>query len=331
MSRGGAILASLLVTIGRPAWWLVALAGFLVRGGIMAIILPIVLLPSPLALSNLVAPVLVPVALGRIGLEAIAVFGGAVLVLSTWILVGGWIAAATELMLIREAAAAAAEEGVGFRLDPEPAPVADRVILGRLLTARLVAMLPLAAAVAIGVVRIVTITYDELTRPVEVATPLVFRVAAGAAVELIVIVVTWLIGELVGGLAARRIVLDGEAPVPAVIAAAREVLRRPRSTLGTWLVTSSLLLVILGVTVGAASIGWTRVIIVLSDRPIDPLAVSISVLLFVSIWLAALALGGLFTALRGSVQTFEYVRWRTPTGTFGASMHHRPGDWSIPD
>jgi hypothetical protein len=331
VSRGGAILASLLVTIGRPAWWLAALAGFLVRGGFVAIILPIVLLPSPLALSNMVAPVLVPVALGRIGLEAIAIFGGAVVVLSAWILVGGWIGAATDLLLIREAAAAAADEGVGPRLEPAPAAVGDRAILGRLLSARLVALLPLAAAIAIGIVRIVTITYDELTRPVEVTTPLVFRVAAGAAVELIVIVVTWLLGDLVGGLAARRIVLDGAPPVSAVIAAAGDVLRRPRSTLGTWLVTSGLLVWILGGTIAAASIGWTRVIVVLSDRPIDSPAVAISVLLFVAIWLAALALGGLFAALRSSVQTFEYVRWRTLTGTFGASAHHRPGDWSIPD
>lgn len=331
MSRGGAILASLLVTIGRPAWWLIALAGFLVRGGIVAIVLPIVLLPSPLALSNIVAPVLVPVALGRIGLEAMAIFGATVVVVSTWILVGGWIGAATDLLVIREAAAAAAEEGVGPRPDPDPAPVGDRVLLGRLLSGRLLALVPLAVAIAIGIVRIVTITYNELTRPVEVATPLVFRVAIGAALELTVIVVAWLLGELVGGLAARRIALDGAAPVPAVIAAAGDLVRRPRSTLGPWLLASGLLVVVLAGTIGAASIGWSRVIVALSDRPIDLPAVAISILLFVAIWLAALVLAGLFAAARGSVQTFEYVRWRTPTGTFGASTHHRPGDWSIPD
>ena len=77
MSRGGAILASLLVTIGRPAWWLLALAGFLVRGGFIVFILPIVLLPSPLAISNMVSPLVVPIALGRIGPDAIAVAVGA--------------------------------------------------------------------------------------------------------------------------------------------------------------------------------------------------------------------------------------------------------------
>ena len=69
MSRGGAILASLLVTLGRPAWWLLALAAFLVRGGFVVFLVPIVVLPSPLAISNVAAPFVVPMALGRIGPE----------------------------------------------------------------------------------------------------------------------------------------------------------------------------------------------------------------------------------------------------------------------
>ena len=45
MSRSAAFFASLLVTLGRPAWWLLALAGFLARGGIVLVVLPIVNLP----------------------------------------------------------------------------------------------------------------------------------------------------------------------------------------------------------------------------------------------------------------------------------------------
>ncbi len=79
VSRGGAILASLLVTLGRPAWWLLALAGFLVRGGFVVFLIPIVVLPSPLAVSNVVAPFIVPMALGRIVPEVIvlSIAGGA--------------------------------------------------------------------------------------------------------------------------------------------------------------------------------------------------------------------------------------------------------------
>lgn len=332
MSRGGAILASLLVTIGRPAWWLLALAGFLVRGGFVLLIVPIVLLPSPLAISNLLAPVIVPVALGRIGPEAVALFAVMVILLAAWILVGGWIAAAMELTLIREAAAAATDEGVG-QAPPEAASAphrSDRALVGRLVAARLVAWLPLAAAIGIGIVRIIAITYAELTRPFDVASPLVIRVALAAAPELTIVAVAWLLGELVGGLAGRRIVLEKASTRSALIAAAGDVVRRPASTLLPWLVTTGLLLAILGGTVGAASVAWSRVIDALSDRIVDPPTVALDLLLFVAIWLAALALAGLFSAVRGSVQTFEYVRWWSSTGTFGASAHHRPGDWSIP-
>ena len=143
--------------------------------------------------------------------------------------------------------------------------------------------------------------------------------------------VAWLFGEVVGGLAARWIVLDGASVGRALAAAARDVVRRPRSTLLPWLVTTAMLFTILGGTVGAAGVAWSRVIVALSARTPDPATVAISLVIFVAIWLAALVLGGLFAAIRSSVLTFEHVRVRAQTGTFGASVHHRPGDRSIAD
>ena len=334
MSRGGAILASLLVTLGRPAWWLLALAGFLVRGGFVVFLIPIVVLPSPLAISNVVAPFIVPMALGRIGPEVIVLLIAAGAGLFGWLLIGGAIAAATDLVLTRDAVTAAADEGVAMA-EQRPAPLEaerrDRRLVGTILAARLVAWLPLAAALAIGLVRIVAVTYLELTRPAEVASPLALRVALGAAGELAVIAVAWLFGELVGGLASRWIALDGVPAGRALAAAARDVVRKPASTLLPWLVTTLMLLVILGGTVGAASVAWSRVIVALSNRTPDVATVAISLLVFVAIWLAALVLGGLFAAVRSSVLTFEHLRVRAETGTFGASAHHRPGDRSVPD
>ena len=350
MSRGGAILASLLVTIGRPAWWLVALTGFLVRGGFVVFVLPIVLLPSPLAISNVLAPVIVPVALGRIGPDAIGIFLGTVTLLSGWIIVGGWIAAATDLTLIRESDAAAIEEGIGSPAAEARAankstatasvssavavpaiPIGDRVLIGRMLAARLIAWLPLAFATGLGLVSLIAVTYTELTRPFEVDTPIVVRVVLGAAPELAIIALTWLFGELVGGLAARRMVLGGASTGAALIAAIGDVIRRPIGTILSWLVTTGILLAVLVATVAAASVAWSRVIAALSDGSVDPVTIALDLLLFVAIWLAALVLTGLFAAIRGSIQTFEYIRLRSPTGTFGASAHNRPGDWSIPD
>ena len=42
MTPGGTLLAALLVTLSKPATWPLALAAFLIRGGILVILLPIV-------------------------------------------------------------------------------------------------------------------------------------------------------------------------------------------------------------------------------------------------------------------------------------------------
>ena len=334
------MLASLLVTIGRPTWWLLALSGFLVRGGFLVFIVPIVMLPSPLAISNAVGPVVVPIALGRVSIDVIVLSVAAVALFLSWLLVAGWIAAACDLALIREGAAAAVEEGIGPPGPPlgrphgPTGPAAeprDRTILSRLLAARLIAWLPFLAALGIGTVRIVAVIYAQLTRPAEVASPLALRVAMEAAPELAIIAVSWLLGELVGGLAGRRIVLAGTPLGRALLAAAGDIVRRPVASVLPWLVTTGFLLTILGGTVGAAGIAWSRVVVSLTDRPIDLPIVALNVLFFVAIWLTALVLAGLFAAFRGSAQTFEAARRQFATGTFGASAHHRPGDWSIPD
>ena len=98
MSRSGVFFASLLVSLGRPAWWLLALAGFLARGGILLAILPIVNLPSPLVLSNLVAPIIVPLALGHVDAGVVAALAIIVAGLLAWLIVGGLIGAATDLI-----------------------------------------------------------------------------------------------------------------------------------------------------------------------------------------------------------------------------------------
>ena len=52
MTIAGRTLAALLAVLGRPSWWMLGLAGFLVRGGIVVFLVAIITLPSPLALSH---------------------------------------------------------------------------------------------------------------------------------------------------------------------------------------------------------------------------------------------------------------------------------------
>ena len=99
--------------------------------------------------------------------------------LLAWLIVGGWIAAATDVVPDpRWPPRRPIEEGVDAPRAGAAGPsrrAARRVLVAAILAARLIALLPFAVAVAIGVARIVAVTYVELTRPVDVATPLVAR------------------------------------------------------------------------------------------------------------------------------------------------------------
>jgi hypothetical protein len=361
VTRSAAFFASLLVSLGRPAWWVLALAGFLARGGIILAVLPIVSLPSPLGLSDIFAPAIMQLRLGRMDFDVLAAIVGVAVAIVGTVVVGGLVGAATDLALIRDAAVAAWEEGVtddpvGRRTgDAEARPISPprptsrpggfRVV-ARVLVVRLAAHLPFAIAVVIGTVAIVNVTYAELTRPEDVATPLVIRVMAGAAWPIVGIVVAWLLGEIAGGTAVRMVVLEGSGVRDALGGAVAALVLRPRSTIVPGIVTTIALLVILAATLGGARIAWLRADAALTDSSIDAVTLVVTLMTFVAIWLAALALIGLVAASRSVALTFEAVRDAAQRvrsaaspdreggdvgGTFGASTHHRPGDRPVGD
>jgi hypothetical protein len=344
VSRSAAVLASLLVTLGRPAWWVLALSTFLVRGGLLLFLLPIVAIPSPLAVSNVVAPLIVPVAFGRIGGDVVVLAAAAATALFVWLVVGGWLAAAIELALVREAADSAIEEGVvdGPAFAPGAKP-RQRDVAGGMLAARLVVGLPLAAAVGLGAVRIVAVAYAELTSPTDVALSLPLRVARGAATEIAIIIAAWLIAELLGGIAGRRVALAGAGVWPALRAAVAVVVRRPRSAIAPWLLWSLVLGGVLAGLLVAARLTWDQVQAAMSAARPDGIAIAAMLVLFVTVWLGGLSLVGLLAAIRTVGGTFEDLRTGAPRavgsadggsgdpGTFGASTHHRPGDWQVGD
>ena len=96
--------AALLAALAKPAWWALALAAFLVRGGILIALLPIVSLPTTAAPTNALAPDARDLILGRPSIEGVVAgtlliagaFAGAVRRLA---LAGSWL----DLALLREA------------------------------------------------------------------------------------------------------------------------------------------------------------------------------------------------------------------------------------
>ena len=317
MTRGRALLAALLVTLATPATWPIALATFLVRGGIVVVLLPIVVLPTTVGVGNSIGPSLMTLAFGAIPTEVMVVTAsigaGAVL----WLIAGGWLAAALEA---EGARIVASDEDVAGP-PPAPVPPAAGHVAARILMARLLASLPLGVVVALGSIRLVFVTYRELTTPLDVGTPIVIRVLAGAPEVVIAVIVAWMLAEIVGAVAARRIVLTDARVGAALVRAVGVLLREPLSSLARFWLPSMVLLVVLVPSALAAGSAWGAVGSVLSGQD-DPILLLLTVVAFVGLWIVGLLLIGVVCAWRAAIWTVVEV---AREGTFGGSADRRPG------
>ncbi len=356
MTTRGGILAALLAALGRPSWWLLALAGFLVRGGIVIFLLAIVTLPSPLALANVLEPIVTPLYLGGLQPGTLALLGTGVATLIGWLVIGSGFAAVTEVALIqaaREAALAEVLEDVEPTPLDEPTPSGELAVgrppASRVAAAHLIALIPAAFTVGIGSIQVFGVAYRELVNPTD-ASPIVLRVVSGAAASVIAIVVVWVLGEIIGGMAARRIVIAGESVLGAIARATLDLVRRPAGGLIAPLVTTGILVLDLAATLAVVILVWSEARSVLGATSSEPLLTGLTLVSLGAAWCLALVLTGLLDAWRSAAMTFELVR-RTAapmrrgrvgadsgsrskgsdSGTFGASTQRRPGDWSADD
>jgi hypothetical protein len=321
-----------------PSTWPLALGAFLLRGGILLVALPIVVLPTPVGLGNVIAPALSSIAFGSIPLGLVLVVVSIVAAAVAWLVAGGWLAAALEAEGTRLVAAdedlapARGQIGAGLAsLVADPAPV----VLGpnasgggahtaaRILAARLTAYLPLGVVLALGSVRLVLVTYRELTSPLDVTTPIVLRVLRGSPEVVIAVVVAWVVAEIVGAQAARHIVLSRASVGGALRHALATLIRHPVSSLVRFSLPTVVLLLALWPSALASAAGLDAIDAVLGGRP-DPLGVLLTVVAFVSLWAVSLLLVGVICAWRAAVWT---VAEMTREGTFGGSSDRRPGDW----
>ena len=186
-------------------------------------------------------------------------------------------------------------------LQPGRPPVGRWLVL-RVAAVRWFAHLPLAVAVAWGVVRIVEATYAELVLPSDTATPLVLRVLAASPDAVVGVLGTWLLGEAWGGWAARFVILEGRRIGSALWTALRWFGRAPGRGLVAVLATSvGLGLGLAGSTAASATV-WSVL------RPlvrIDPVGFGAmaAVVLLVGVWLVGVVIVGVVVAWRAVVWT----------------------------
>jgi hypothetical protein len=307
VSLGATLSESLLAVLARPSTWALALLGFLVRGGWLVIVAPIVVVPTPVGLANAIAPLLEDVAFGRRTTELAALAGGVIALLVVWLIGGGLIAAVVEADGVRRVAE---EEGILSRHGSSAS---------RIVAARSIAGAPLALGAAWAALRTISVAYRELTVPSDVTTPLAWRIVAGAPDAVAILFLSWLFAEILGALAARRIVLRGDRVRTALRAGVIRLLRDPARSITLGLASSAGLMVVLATTGLAAGATWNALGAALSMGDISP-ATTLLLLLFVALFGGGLVLLGLVCAWRSAIWTLEMG------GTFGGGHRSRSGD-----
>ena len=337
-----ALLGATIATLDRPGLWPIALAGFLARGGIVVFLLPIVILPTPSGVADVIAPALTSFAFGLVSPEFVAIVAAVVAFLVGSLVLGGLAGAWADVELIGEAATEEELAGPELAAAVGVQPRAGRLVVPRAFAARLLAHVPLWLALAWGAVRIGEATYAELVTPFEVVTPLAIRVLAAVPETIAVVVAAWVLGEAAAGLAVRRVVLDGASFVAAAPRGWLDLVRRPVASFVTILATDLGVLAAVLPAIVASTVAWSWVRLVILGQD-GPLEVGLALVVLVALWLGGLVLAAVAIAWRSLAWTahargpnaspvaFEGRPSETTGGTFGGPEHPRPGGWSSSD
>jgi len=310
VTPGAVLTASLLASLARPSTWVLGLLGFVVRGGFLVVLAPIVVVPSAVGLANVIAPTLTSMVFGGLSPEIVTLVVGGVIVVAAWLVLGGLLAAAAEA----EAAERIAEDD-DLTIHRRP-----RLAL-RILLARTIAATPLAVALGVGAVRVVAVAYRELTVPSEVAVPVAARIIRGAPDAVAAIVLAWVVAEVIGALAVRRIVLQGEGPADAILHAVGHAIRHPFRIAVAFVVPLVALVAVVVPSAAAAAVTWDAIRAAIANEA-GPLGVGGLLVAFMGLWGGGLVLIGMVTAWRAAVWTVEVAR------TFGGVPTTLPGEWT---
>ena len=295
LTTGASLGAALLASLTRPSWWALALAGFLLRGGWLLVVLPIVPLPTTAGLANAVGPTLVGFVFGGASASFLLLAGILAASIVAWFIasgaVGGWL----ELGLVR----GAAEDD---ELEGQPSPTHGDG--WRAFAVRAVAHIPTAVLAVAASARVVEATYAELIAPGDPTLAVPLRVALRIPETVAALVAAWLLGETVGGLAVRH--LAWGAGIPAAIGRGIASLARPSALVTLAVTTLVVAMTLLGST---AAIGttWEQLRIALLDGAAAS-DVRLALVIFSLTWAVGLWLLAVATTWRSAAWTFEVGR-----------------------
>jgi hypothetical protein len=304
LSWRATVVAAVVVTLVRPATWVVALAGFLAGGGIVALAWPILVLPTMSGLQNFLGAPVSTLAFGNpsaglIEFVSVAVIGG-VVALVAGLLVGAW----AERRGIGLVLAGAAEEGYTAAapdLRGGPGPV-------RIALLRVTALVPPVVVAALAWPTLYNVTYKELILPEDLATPLPVRVIAQVPLLLAALVGAWILADAAAAGGVRHLVVGRRSLARAFALGWLDLLRRPHRLLPIAVLGTLALVLTAGPALVVASLAWLRVREAL-ELGGSPIGIVIAAL-WVAIWLGSVVLAGVGAATRSALYTMENARRR---------------------
>ena len=312
--RSGRLARALAFGLTHAEASAVALAGFLLRGGIVLLALPSVILPSVIGIASVTGVDAISIA-GQPTTWLVELIVLAIVVAIAWLSVASLVGSVIDVWLIQ------------IMLDPgqstrqEGLPVPQVWLLLRLAAIRMICLVPLAIAIAWAATRIFTATYDELTTPTNLTSPLPLRVVLAAGDAVAVVVLVWLAAETLAAIAVRREILVGGGIRQSLIDATTEVVRRPISTLLTAIVSYVTSALAIGLALVGTSIAfdWCRIAARNQEpvavklgigsfstiRDFRPVVFTLAVVALVVVWVVALAVSAVTSAWRSAAFTSE--------------------------
>jgi hypothetical protein len=274
------------IVTGRPQLWLLGSAAFMLRGGVLLLLLPLLIVPSPVEIRLLLGG-----NLGSTGFSPELVFGvlgfavAATLVLMAMLYGVAWL----EVWSFERVAAGSRAASVNERR------TAARVfsIQAAALSALALAAMPLALGA-------INVAYGEIVRPTG-SGPLYDRIVGGVQGPLIFLGIAVVVVEAVSAIASRRILARDFAVAPAP---SGQRWRPLVAALG-WLVTLAVLLP----SLWALSLIWHSVEQGLAgfQAPVFG-AVAPAIVGLAVVWAVTVVLTGFASALRGALWTVQELR-----------------------
>jgi len=291
-----------------PSTWLVAAAGFLARGGILVLAVPVLSLPTPVGVTLLVPPLSVTTSgVAAAFVPQLVVAGAALVVAAAAALVLGALADAVCWQRIGPLAGSAADPAT----DESPAAVTAPLV-GKLVAVELLALLPAAIAAALAASRLIAVGEQEYLLPSSLDVPYVVRVLGGASQSVIALAACLLLADVVNALVSRRVLRRafrvGRSPA---ILRPRRGLRRVVRIAATWISAWVVTLVSLLPGLAAIELAWpgardAYTATIARDQPGPAVLFAVTVI-FVAAWAAAVLVAGLGSSIRTVLWSFATV------------------------